>query len=251
MAELKTQKWRSFMRIDILGVSFDSLTKAEAVSLAYDLMERRQGDYVVTPNPEIVMHCREDEEMAAAVREASLVIADGIGVIYGAKILKTPLPEKIPGIDFTLALLEKMAGEGKSVYLFGSKPGVAEAAGENLAKKFEGLKISGCHDGYFTNDANIVRQINEAAPDLLLVCLGAPRQEKWMRERRADISAGLMIGAGGSMDVFAGTATRAPQFWQKAGLEWLYRLLKEPRRIGRMMKLPKFLLCVIFERIKK
>jgi len=239
------------MRIDVLGVLFDNLTKAEAVDKAYDLMCRRQGAYVVTPNPEIVMHCRENEEMRAAVSEASLVIADGIGVIYGARILKTPLKEKIPGIDFTTELLAKMAEQGKSVYLFGSKPGVAEMAGENLVKRFEGLQLAGCHDGYFTNDANIVRRINEAAPDLLLVCLGAPRQELWMRSRCAEVSAGLMIGAGGSIDVFAGVVQRAPEFWQRSGLEWLYRLLKEPRRIGRMMKLPKFLLCVIFESMKK
>ena len=237
------------MRIDVLGTEFDNITKEEAVEKAYDLMLERKGAYVVTPNPEIVMICREDEEAAKAVNEAGLVIADGIGVIYGAKILGTPLKARIPGIDFTSALFEKMAANGRSVYLFGSRPSVAEKAAENLKEKYPGLVVCGTHDGFFTDDANIVKNINEAAPDLLLVCLGAPKQEKWMLSRSGIVNAGLMIGAGGSLDVFAGVVERAPEKWQKLGLEWLYRLLKEPKRIGRMMKLPKFLLVCIAKKI--
>ena len=237
------------MRIDVLGTEFDNITKEEAVEKAYDLILERKGAYVVTPNPEIVMICREDEEAAKAVDEAGLVIADGIGVIYGAKILGTPLKARIPGIDFTSALFEKMAANGRSVYLFGSRPSVAEKAAENLKEKYPGLVVCGTHDGFFTDDANIVKNINEAAPDLLLVCLGAPKQEKWMLSRSGIVDAGLMIGAGGSLDVFAGVVERAPEKWQKLGLEWLYRLLKEPKRIGRMMKLPKFLLVCIAKKI--
>lgn len=237
------------MRIDVLGTEFDNITKEEAVEKAYDLMLERKSAYVVTPNPEIVMICREDEEAAKAVNEAGLVIADGIGVIYGAKILGTPLKARIPGIDFTSALFEKMAANGRSVYLFGSRPSVAEKAAENLKEKYPGLVVCGTHDGFFTDDANIVKNINEAAPDLLLVCLGAPKQEKWMLSRSGIVNAGLMIGAGGSLDVFAGVVERAPEKWQKLGLEWLYRLLKEPKRIGRMMKLPKFLLVCIAKKI--
>lgn len=237
------------MRIDVLGTKFDNTTKTEAVEKAYELMLQRKGAYVVTPNPEIVMACREDSDAAQAVSEASLVIADGIGVIYGAKILGTPIKEKIPGIDFTSALFEKMSVEGKSVYLFGSRSGVAEKAAENLKEKYPGLVVCGVHDGFFTDDANIVKKINEASPDLLLVCLGAPKQEKWMHSRSGIVDAGLMIGAGGSLDVFAGVVERAPEKWQKMGLEWLYRLLKEPKRIGRMMRLPKFLLVCIGRKI--
>lgn len=237
------------MRVNILGTEFDNISKIDAVEKAYSMMIERRGAYVVTPNPEIVMACREDSEAARAVGEASLVIADGIGVIYGAKILGTPIMEKIPGIDFTSALFEKMAENNKSVYLFGSRSGVAEKAAENLKEKYPGLVVCGVHDGYFTDDANIVSKINEAKPDLLLVCLGAPKQEKWMNSRSGVVDAGLMIGAGGSLDVFAGVVQRAPEKWQNAGLEWLYRLLKEPKRIGRMMKLPKFLLVCIGKKI--
>lgn len=238
------------MRIDVLGVGFDNITMVEAVEKAYELQSEHKGYYVVTPNPEIVMLAREDPDMASAVENAALVIPDGIGVIYGAKILGTPLKEKIPGIDFTSALLEKMQTEGRSVFLFGSKPGVAEKAMENLSAKYPGLKFVGTNDGYFKDDAPIIEKINAAKPDLLLVCLGAPKQEKWMMTNADKLDVGLMIGAGGSLDVFAGVVERAPEFWQKLGLEWLHRLLKEPRRIGRMMRLPKFLILVIIKKIR-
>ena len=226
------------MRIDVLDTKFDNLNMDEALDMACELMERRCGAYVVTPNPEIVLLCRENSEMSRAVEEAPLVIADGVGVIYGAKILGTPLKEKLPGIDFSCGLMRRMAERGQSVFLFGAKPGVADTAAEEIKKLFPGIKIAGTNDGYFTDDGPIVEKINAARPDLLLVCLGAPKQELWMRSHAGSLDAGLMIGAGGSMDVFAGTVQRAPEGWQKAGLEWLYRLIKEPRRIGRMMKLP-------------
>lgn len=238
------------MRIDVLDTKFDNLTMDEALDMACALMEERRGAYVVTPNPEIVLLCRENPEMARAVEEAPLVIADGIGVIYGAKILGTPLKEKLPGIDFSCGLMRRMAERGQSVFLFGAKPGVAETAAENIKKLFPGIQIAGTNNGYFTDDTPIVEKINAARPDLLLVCLGAPKQELWMRAHAGSLEAGLMIGAGGSMDVFAGTVQRAPEFWQKAGLEWLYRLMKEPRRIGRMMKLPKFMLLVMARRVR-
>ena len=239
------------MRIDVLGTKFDNVTMDEALARGEALMEKRAASYVATPNPEIVMFCREDPEMAAAVEAASLVIADGIGVIHGAKILGTPLKQKLPGIDFTTALMERMAKKGQSVFLFGAKPGVAEAAAEKLQRRFPGLIIAGTNDGYFSDDEPIVSKIDAAKPDLLLVCLGAPKQEKWMFSHAGSLDVGLMIGAGGSLDVFAGTVERAPEKWQKAGLEWLYRLLKEPKRLGRMMKLPQFLLLVYVQKLRR
>ena len=238
------------MRIDVLGTKFDDLTMDEALDCAEKLMEERRAAYVVTPNPEIVMCCREDPAAAAAVDGASLVIADGIGVIYGAKILGTPLKAKLPGIDFTCGLFSRLAQRSGKVFLFGSRPGIAESAAENIKKDYPGLEIVGTNDGYFTDDAPIIEKINAARPDLLLVCLGAPKQEKWMQANAKKLDAGLMIGAGGSLDVFAGAVERAPEKWQKAGLEWLYRLLKEPKRIGRMMKLPEFLFLVIRKKIR-
>lgn len=237
-------------RVEILGVGFDNITKAEAVDHAFAIQSEHKAYYVVTPNPEIVMLAREDEAMLSAAKDAELVIADGIGVIYGAKILGTPLKDRIPGIDFTTALLEKMNEEGRSLFLFGAKPGVAEKAAENLGLKFPNVKIVGTNDGYFTDDEPIIEKINAAKPDLMLVCLGAPKQEKWMQRNVSRLDVGIMVGAGGSLDVFAGVVERAPEVWQRLGLEWLHRLLKEPSRIGRMMKLPKFIFAVIFSRFR-
>lgn len=237
-------------KVEVLGVYFDNLSMTEAVNMAMDILPQHKGAYVVTPNPEIVMICRKNREAAAAVSKAYLTIPDGIGIIYGAKILKTPLKEKVPGCDFVLHLMEAMQKGAGSVFLLGSKPGVAEKAKERLQEQFPRLKFVGTNDGYFSDELPVIEKINAANPDLLLVCLGAPKQELWMERYSQRLNVGLMIGAGGSLDVFAGTAERAPEGWRKAGLEWLYRLLKEPRRIGRMMNIPKFLLTLIFMRKK-
>lgn len=238
-------------RIEILGVPFDSVTMTEAVDRAVALIEARQGGYVVTPNPEIVMAARENAELLDAVEQAALVLPDGVGVIYGGKILGTPLKEKTPGIDFAAGVMERLASKGGSVFLFGAKPGVAELAAQNLKQRFPGLAVAGTNDGYFSDDTPIVERINDAKPELLLVCLGAPKQELWMQAHAGHLDVGLMAGLGGSLDVFAGVVERAPERWQKLGLEWLYRLLKEPSRAGRMMKLPKFVLCAVKERVTK
>ena len=239
------------MRIDVLGVGFDNMTADEAVSAAYGVVcGEGPAGYIVTPNPEIVWLCRGDDGLRGAINDAFLVLPDGIGVIYGAKILGTPLKARIPGIDFITALLARMAENGKSVFLFGSKPGVAEAAAENLKAAHPGIVISGTCDGYFTDDGPIIEKINSASPDLLLVCLGAPKQELWMAENVSKLDVRLMAGLGGSLDVFAGNVKRAPEAWQRLGLEWLYRLIKEPRRIKRMIKLPLFVLAVIMKRIR-
>ena len=232
------------MRIDVMGVGFDSLTMAEAVARAKELIRERRAAYVVTPNPEIVMACRERAETMQAVNAADLVLPDGIGVIYGAKILGTPLKQKLPGIDFIAALMADMAQDGKSVYLLGSKPGVAEQAAEKLLVMFPGLVVAGTHDGYFKDDAPVVEAVNAAQPDLLLVCLGAPKQELFMAQYGEATGAKLLMGLGGSLDIFAGVAQRAPEFYCKHNLEWLYRLIKNPSRFGRMLKLPLFLLHV-------
>lgn len=237
-------------RTDVLGVGFDNVTKAEAVERALALIDAREGRYVVTPNPEIVMLARENPALKEALSGADIVLPDGAGIIKGAAILGRPMKEKVPGIDFACGVMARLAERGGSVYLFGAKPGVAEAAAETLRTKFPGLVISGTSDGYFSDDGPIIEKIKDAAPDLLLVCLGAPKQELWMARMSGKLPVGLMVGLGGSLDVFAGTVKRAPEAWQKLDLEWLYRLLKEPRRIGRMMKLPLFVIEAAGERLR-
>lgn len=238
------------MKIDILGVRFDSLTKEDAVETALGMLENGDKGYIVTPNPEIVWLCRSDERLKDIVNSATLVLPDGIGIIYGAKILGRPLKSRIPGIDFIQGVFDRLKGTGKKVFLFGAKPGVADAAAENLMDKYPGLKVVDTCDGYFDDDSVPIDKINKAKPDLLMVCLGCPKQEKWMADNIGRLDVKLMVGLGGSLDVFAGTVQRAPEKWQKMGLEWLYRLIKEPRRIKRMIKLPAFVFAVIWQRIR-
>lgn len=238
------------MRVEILGVGFDNMTMEQAVAEGVRLMGTEGAHYVVTPNPEIVEVCREDEEAMEAVKNADLVIPDGIGVIYGAKILGTPLKEKLPGIEFAKRLLKEMAANGKTLFLLGAKPGVAEEAAHRLCVEYPGLKIAGTHDGYFKEDEGVVAEIRESGADVVFVCLGAPKQEKWMRKNGEATGAHLLLGLGGSLDIFSGTVKRAPEIYQKLGMEWFHRLIKNPSRAGRMMKLPLFLVHVIGERGK-
>lgn len=238
-------------KTDVLGVGFDDIAIEKAVTYACDLMHGGEKSYIVTPNPEIVWLCRSNERLRAAISGAKLVLPDGIGIIIGARIMGTPLLYgRVPGIDFAAALFRKMAETGGKVFLLGAKPGVAVEAGIRLEKTYPGLVISGTADGYFTEDAPIVGQINTANPDLLLVCLGAPKQELWIAENIGALNVPLCAGLGGSLDVFAGRVTRAPVFFQKLGIEWLYRIIRDPRRIKRAFSLPLFAFAVIGKRLR-
>lgn len=239
------------MRIDVLGVGFDNLTMDEAVAEGLHLTESQGTHYVVTPNPEIVELCRENLAAKIAVNEADLVLADGIGVVKGAAMLGTPLKDRVPGIEFAAGLMAGLAAKGKTLYLLGAKPGVAEQAANRLQATYPGLVIAGTHDGYFKDDAAVAEEIRKTGADVVFVCLGAPKQELWMKKFGPATGAHLLCGLGGSLDVFAGVVERAPKFWSDHGLEWFYRLCREPRRIGRMMKLPLFLVHVQQEKRKK
>ena len=218
------------MRTDILGVGFDDLTLDEAAAAGAALVEADGFHYAVTPNPEFLLAARNDEPFRQALLGADLVLADGVGVTYAAKILGRPLKGRVPGIEFAQRLVAWMAAHGKRLFLLGAKPGVAEQAAANLTAAHPGLAVCGTHDGYFQEDGPVVEAIRASGADVVFVCLGAPKQELWM--------VSLMVGLGGSLDVFAGVVERAPEGFQKLGLEWLYRLIKEPRRIGRMARLP-------------
>lgn len=238
------------LRTEIMGVGFDDLTLDEAAGAAAGMIEAGGFHYVVTPNPELVDRARREEPFRQALNGADLVLPDGIGVVYAAKLLGRPLKGRCPGIDFAGKLMEHMAKTGLRLYLLGAKPGVAEAAAARLEAKYPGLVICGTHDGYFKEDGPVAEAVRAAEADVVFVCLGAPKQEYWMVKNGPATGAKLMAGLGGSLDVFAGVVERAPEAWQKLGLEWLYRLTKEPKRIGRMARLPLFLVAALGERGK-
>ena len=169
------------MRIEILGVGFDNITMEQAVAEGVRLINTPGAHYAVTPNPEIVEVCRTDPEAMEAVRNADLVLADGIGIIYGAKLLGTPLKGRVTGIGFAQGLMGEMAQNGKSLFLLGAKPGVAEKAADKLRTAYPGLQIAGTRDGYFQEDGPVLEEIRASGADVVFVCLGAPKQEKWMR----------------------------------------------------------------------
>ena len=229
-------------KINVLGVNFDNVNMAEAVDKCKTFLKGDRGNLVVTPNPEIVMRAKDNTEFKDIINEASLVIPDGIGIIKAGQILGTPLKERVAGYDLICNLFEEYKDGTVTFYFWGSKPGVAEKAKEKIKEKYPSLNVVGSHTGYFTSEEEeqIVEEIKELKPDILLVGLGAPKQEMIINKYLYSGMFKIGIGCGGSIDVIAGEVKRAPKIFIKMHLEWFYRLLKQPSRWKRMLVLPKF-----------
>lgn len=233
------------MTVDVVGVPIQNVTMEEAVRDVSAFLERKDKRIVVTPNAEILQLCVEDKEVLATIQSADYIIPDGIGVVRGAQILGTPLKQKVAGCDLAWNMLSEMEKKGKRLFLLGAKPGVAALAAEKMKTAHPDLIICGVQDGYFKEDAPVIRAINESQTDVLFVCLGVPKQEQWMIAHKDELNVSVMMGLGGSLDVFAGTVKRAPKIFIRLGLEWFYRLIKEPWRAKRMLKLPVFFISVL------
>lgn len=236
-------------KVNILGVHVDRVSANEAADKIVEFLDTDSFHAVVTPNSEIIMHSYRNSEFCDIINSAELITADGIGVVYASKILKKPITERAAGYDIAKLVLGKIKDTGHSLFLFGGKPGVAEEAAKNILRDYDGIKIAGMRNGYFSEDEEdeIVKEINSSGADLLFVCLGAPKQENWINAHRGELKVKAAMGIGGSLDVFAGRVKRAPEFFCKTGLEWFYRLCKEPWRLGRMMDLPKFAFTVLMK----
>ena len=235
-------------RMRVLGVPVDKVTGAEAMEIFTELMERRGLSLIVTPNSEIVLAASDDAGLKSLIESAELIIPDGIGLVYASRILKDPLTERVTGFDFLSGILEYLQESGKSAFLIGSKPGVAELAAEKMKIKYPALKIAGVHHGYYKpeDEAGIIETINNSGAEFLCAAMGSPKQEQFIYSHREEFSnIKAAMGVGGSLDVWSGTLKRAPVFYQKHGLEWLYRLFQEPSRYRRMIKLPVFMMKVI------
>ncbi|MBR4173562.1 MAG: WecB/TagA/CpsF family glycosyltransferase [Clostridia bacterium] len=239
-------------KVNVLGVQIDSVTIESATDRICEMLKGREKNAVFTPNSEIIYMAYKDTDFCDMLNSAQMLTADGIGVVYASKILGCPVPERAGGYDIACRVIERISESGERLYLFGGRKGIAETAAENLTKKYPFLNIVGTRDGYFSPEENdaIVADINNSGADLLFVCLGAPTQEKWIYNNREKLNCKVMMGIGGSLDVFAGAAERAPEKWQKLGLEWLYRLIKEPKRFWRMLALPKFAFTVLIKGFK-
>lgn len=245
-----------YEKISIRGVNFLNVTLDEAAKVGEEMLRGDKVCTVFTPNAEIVQLCIEQNEYYDLYNSGDMVVADGAGVVKAAKILKTPVKGKVAGVELGEKMLSICADSGDGVFFLGAKPGVADEAARKMAKKYEGLRVVGTNDGYFKKEGEesdaVVEKINNSGAKLLLVCLGVPVQEKWISDNKDKLTTARMcMCLGGSLDVYAGTVKRAPKIFIKLSCEWLYRLLKEPKRIGRMMKLPKFLIGTYAYKFKR
>lgn len=237
--------------VDILDIPVDAITMKEAVDKVGAFIKEGGAHTIYTPNAEIMMAAQRDPELNQILKKADMLVPDGAGVVLASKILGRRVPEKVSGIDLVREVFKSYAANGLSCYLFGAKPGVAQEAADRIKSEYPGLVIAGCRNGYFTeqDDAEIINEINRTSPDILLVALGAPKQEKWIFSRLDKLNARVCIGVGGTIDILSGRVQLSPDFFRRHGLEWLHRLYREPRRARRMLDIPRFLLRVLFARI--
>lgn len=238
-------------RIRILDRPVNVLSMDQSVAAVRRAWEKEDVCQVVTANAEMLYTSLQDRELARILEEAALVTADGAGVLLAARISGASLPERVAGFDLMLACLQEAARTGVPVFFLGSSAAVLEQALLRLQESYPGLNIAGSHHGYFSDGEGeaIVAQILAKRPRLLFVALGAPRQEKWIYRHKDMLPPCVAVGVGGSLDVLAGKARRAPRWMQRAGLEWFYRLLHQPSRLRRMAVIPLFLLKVAGRRL--
>lgn len=240
-------------KISFRGVDYSNVTLDEAAALCRGWLadpSPRTPRLIATPNAEIAQEAVGDGGFASLLNAFDLVVADGAGVVLASKLAGRPLPKgKVAGIELCERIIADCAADGRSVFLYGGKPqipgaegtvSVAQAAAAALTAKYPTLRVAGCADGYRKDDDEVVRLINESGADFLAVFLGAPKQERWLAAHRGRLSVRLAGGFGGSVDIYAGVSRRAPDVFVRLRLEWLYRLAREPKRIGRMMRLPRF-----------
>lgn len=235
----------------VLGFGVNLFSMDEALQFTQQKLQENKGLHIVTINPEMIELGTKNSEFGRVINEADLIIPDGVGIKIALKI-KGINQENVPGVEFSKKLINICALEGYTIGLLGAKENIITLTAKKLQEEFKNLNITYIRNGYFTNDEkNIIKEeIKAISPRVLFVALGAPKQELLISELKEEMPQTIFIGVGGSFDVWSGVTKRAPQIWQKLGLEWLYRTIKEPSRFKRIFPtLPMFLIRVIMETI--
>ena len=239
-------------RVEVLGVLVDRIDRAEALIKITEFISSGGNKLVVTPNAEMIMQAQQDRRLKRIINQADLALPDGAGVVIASKILGTAIPERVAGVDVVKKLFEIGCQRNYSFYFLGGAPKIAEQAKEQVLSQYCNLEIN-VHHGYLTRvlEEQVINDIIKKSPDILLVGMGVPLQEKWLAEYLNQFSNLTGIGVGGAFDIIAGVKKRAPHWMQNLNLEWLYRVLQEPERIVRVAQLPKFMQEILKKKIKK
>ncbi|MGC8959638.1 MAG: WecB/TagA/CpsF family glycosyltransferase [Chloroflexia bacterium] len=240
---------RKPQRIPILGVGIHDVTEEEAVAWVERFIQEGGPHQVATVNPEFVMEARRNAAFRQVLAEADLAVPDGVGILWAGRLLGRPFRGRVPGVELTLRLAERAAERGYRLFLLGAAPGVAEEAAGRLQARYPALTIAGTYAGSPdpAEEEEIGARIRAASPHILLVAYGAPHQDLWLKRNLPRLGVAVGIGVGGTLDYISGRVRRAPAWMRRYGLEWLYRLLRQPWRWRRMLSLPAFAFLVLAE----
>ncbi len=237
--------------VEILGMRVDDATYADLLERLDAFVASGKPHHIVTVNAEMLVAAQDDQGLASVLANGDLNVADSVGVMLAARLLGRPLQERVTGSDGIYRLAAHCVRKGYRLYLLGAAPGVAELAAERLQVASPGLEVAGTYSGspHISEEGDIIRRVRAADPDLLLVAYGVPAEEKWIARNRHRLGVPAMVGVGGAFDFAAGTIKRAPAWMRRAGLEWLYRLVREPWRWRRQLALPRFLILVVGQKL--
>ena len=240
-------------KVTILGVPVDVITMGEAVARIDGFIEKRTPVLVATANAEMLMRATHDGALRRILQGAAMVTPDGAGTVWAAHHLGYAMPERVAGYDMVQELMREAPAKRRRIFFFGSAPGVADKAKKKAEQLYPGIEIVGTRNGFFTaaDEPAIIEEIKAAHPDILLAALGVPKQEKWLAKHLGELGVPVAIGVGGTFDVMAGVMKRAPRWMQRAKLEWLFRGMIQPKRAGRLLALPRFVLKVHAQKRKK
>jgi len=232
----------SRVKISILGIQVDDVTYQEALMWMEEFINDGRLHQVVTINPEFIMTAREDPDFARILNESHLALPDGQGLLWAARLLGTPLKERVTGVDTLMRMAALAAEKGYRVCFLGAAKGVADTTARELSRRYRSLDVVGTYAGSpaLKEEDEIVNIIRQARPHILFVAYGAPQQEKWIARNLSRLGVPVAMGVGGAFDFISGRAKRAPSWLQRLGLEWLYRLCHQPWRWRRMLALPRF-----------